>query len=78
MKPFMSPLEGVKAAMAPFPNNRLTGTFSWINPYRRQFFLIKRCHRILSGIFSGIITSERVLLGVYQACLPDSDRMHGV
>ena len=48
------------------PNNRFTGSFSWINPYRRQFFLIKCCHRVLSGIFSVIITAESVLLGVYQ------------
>src|SRR5262249_19684039 len=38
------------------PNNRLTGTFSWINPYRRPFFLIKCCHRVLSRIFSVLIT----------------------
>jgi len=50
------------------PNNRLTGSFSWINPYRRQFFLIKCCHRGLSGIFSVIITATRVLLGVCQEC----------
>ena len=49
------------------PNNRFTGSFSWINPYRRQFFLIKCCHRVLSGIFSVIITAASVLLGVYQA-----------
>src|SRR5215510_10772384 len=51
------------------PNNRFTGLFSWINPYRRPFFLINCCHRGLSGIFSVLITSERVLLGVYQAFL---------
>ena len=45
------------------PNNRLTGTFSWINPYRRQFFLIKCCHRGLSGIFSVIITADQCLVG---------------
>src|SRR5215510_11753462 len=48
------------------PNNRFTGSFSWINPYRRPFFLIKCCHRVLSGIFSGIITAASILLGVYQ------------
>jgi hypothetical protein len=48
------------------PNNRLTGTFSWINPYGRPFFLIKCCYRGLSGIVSGIITTVRGLLGVYQ------------
>ena len=51
------------------PNNGLTGTFSWINPYGRPFFLIKRRYRGLSGIFSGIITTARVLLGVYQEFL---------
>jgi hypothetical protein len=40
-----------------------------INPYGRPFFLIKCCHRGLSGIFSGIITAARVLLGVYQEFL---------
>ena len=34
----------------------LSGIFSWINPYRRPLFLIKCCHRGLSGIFSVIIT----------------------
>ena len=64
------------------PNNRFSGIFSWINPYSRQFFLIKCCHRVLSGIFSVIITSESVLLGVYQeflnqtstGCMEDSLR----
>jgi hypothetical protein len=51
------------------PNNRFSGIFSWINPYSRQFFLIKCCHRVLSGIFSVIITSESILLGVYQEFL---------
>src|SRR5882672_2661881 len=52
-----------------WPNNRFSGIFSWINPYSRQFFLIKPCDRILSGIFSVIITSESALLGVYQEFL---------
>ena len=54
---------------APQAPNRLSGIFSWINPYRRQFFLIKCCHRVLSRIFSVIITSKSVLLGVYQEFL---------
>jgi hypothetical protein len=54
------------------PNNGLTGTFSWINPYGRPFFLIKRRYRGLSGIFSGIITSSCSLCEVYQERLqPD-------
>ena len=51
------------------PNNRFTGLFSWIHPYRRPFFLINCCHRVLSGLFSVLITSESVLLGVYQEFL---------
>jgi hypothetical protein len=38
-------------------------------PFKRKFFLIKCCHRALSGIFFVIITSESVLLGVYQEFL---------
>src|SRR5215831_17213256 len=48
------------------PNNRFSGIFSWINPYSRQFFLINCCYRVLSGIFSVLITPESVLLGAYQ------------
>jgi len=31
------------------PNNRFTGTFSWINPYRRPFFLIKVVRQSVRG-----------------------------
>src|SRR5262245_1548801 len=47
-------------------------TFSWINPYRQPFFLIKCCHRVLSGSFSCLITSAWGPGAVYQArCQPD-------
>src|SRR6476659_1213514 len=31
------------------PNHRFTGTFSWINPYRRPFFLIKVVRQSVRG-----------------------------
>jgi hypothetical protein len=48
------------------PNNRLTGTFSPLNPYRRKLFLLILSRRVLSGIFSVIITSAWDSFGVYQ------------
>jgi hypothetical protein len=47
-------------------NNRLTGAFSSINPYREKLFLLIPSGRVLSGIFSVIITSAWGSLGVYQ------------
>jgi hypothetical protein len=48
------------------PNNRFSGIFSWINPYSGRLFLLIPFERVLSGIFSGIITSAWGLDEVYQ------------
>jgi hypothetical protein len=40
-----------------WPNNRFTGTFSCINPYGWRLFLLILSERVLSGVFSIIITS---------------------
>src|SRR2546430_12810574 len=48
------------------PNNRFTGTFSSINPYSGRLFLLILSGRVLSGSFSGIITSAWGPFGVYQ------------
>jgi hypothetical protein len=48
------------------PNNGLTGTFSPLNPYSGRLFLLILSERVLSGIFSGIITSPWGSCEVYQ------------
>jgi hypothetical protein len=64
------------------PNNGLTGSFSPLNPYSGRLFLLILSEKVLSGIFSGIITSAWGPCGVYQERLsPDicqSGRMRAV
>src|SRR5882672_276649 len=47
-------------------NNRLTGIFSPLNTYSGRLFLLILSGRVLSGIFSVIITSAWGPFGVYQ------------